>query len=73
MMSIDETIEFADKIYDLSYELENNFFDWDTYPLEQRNNYYESPVYRDCIRYLCHAAFKLQEYARGFKELQFCK
>ena len=71
-MTIDETIEFSDRIYDLAMELENKFFDWDTYPFRHftDNN---NPVRRDCINNLYKAFEALHDYALGFKELQFCK
>ncbi len=73
MMTIDETLEFADKLYDLCNDFENEFFDWETYPLEERKKIFDSPVYRDCISPISRGAFALRNYARGFKELQFCK
>ena len=73
MMTIDEALKWSDKIYDLSYELENSFFDWDTYPFEQRAKIYENPVFHDCILHLVHASAKLKEYALGFKEMQFAQ
>ena len=72
-MTIDETLEWADKFYDLSLEFENSFFDRDTYPLEQQTKIFESPVYRDCILNLVYASAKLKEYALGFKEMQFAQ
>ena len=73
MMTIDETLEFADKIYELAYDFENNFFDWDTYPMGHRVDFHDSPVYKDCLRYIFHAAFELSRYVRGFKEMQFAQ
>ena len=72
MMTIDETLEFADKIYDLAYDFENNFFDWDTYPFKNRD-YRDCPVYRDCILHLVHASSELRNYALGFKDMQFAQ
>ena len=73
MMTIDEALEWSDKIYALSYEFENSFFDWDTYPFEQRTKIFQNPIYHDCILHLVHASAKLKEYALGFKEMQIAQ
>ena len=71
MMTIDETLELSDKIYELSLEIENGFLDWDAHP----NTYLltrDHPVH-DCISKLVLASASLKEYANGFKEMQYCK
>ena len=71
MMTIDETLEFADKIYDLSYALEDGFVDAQgrshTYLLDR-----DHPVH-DCVSNLLRAYSVLRDYALGFKEMQFAQ
>ena len=71
-MTIDEALEFAEKIYNLSNELEDKFFDWDTYPYKHTLDS-NNPVRRNCIFNLYRAYRGLRDYALGFKEMQFAQ
>ena len=71
-MTIDETLDFADKIYNLMNELEEKFFDRDTYPYKHTLDC-TNPVRHDCIYNLYRAYKGLHEYALGFKEMQFAQ
>ena len=69
-MTIDETLEVAEKIDKLIEVLEMKFFNGQTAKEAWDLN---NPVRRDCLHNLYSASKGLRDYALGFKELQFAQ